>query len=681
MNQVQVLHRFFHRFFPKKYTENPSLSESYKEWEKLSPAEKSELASTYLLEGETYLLKGDLKALQLFEAASILDSTNAELWHRQGLAFFEYGMEKGKENSLLVANKNFKMATSIDPEMGQSWHAWGNVLFELGKFYGEHHYFLEAKEKLQKAISIEHDSLSDLYWDYALIWVQIAEHSGEAVDVRMAIEAFLTAEGHMERTFPEFCQDFGNAYLQLGLLINDSRLISLAVEQFKKTAQILPNPEVWSSLAHAYTELYINTMDEGNFSKANEAYEEAINHNPKDGDTWLHWSQLLGESGKLNKDVKKLRQSIDKCVKAQSLVPDDPEVVGQWVESLSYLGAYTSRLDLLIEAEDKVLLAIDTFGDDPNLWYSYGICLGCFGHYYEDVEYYDLAIEKIQHGLTIDKNHAELWHALASCHGEIGKMLDDPDMLEHASRFYARACELKPLCPALTFDHAVCLMKLAEFLNDQKLLEESLHQFEITLNNQKDALLYHPNWLFEYASALDLMADFKEEESFYIRAVEVLQHVLLIDPDFPRIQFRIGVCFSHLAELTLENSFFQRAINYFRLAAIQDEEDSQLWLEWGLSLIFSAHQSFDVESTRAIYQEAEQKIIRAGQLGNQQAYYHLACLYSLMERYSESFALIEKAQKLDVLPSLEEILEDDWLEGLRATQEFSHFISILEKNR
>lgn len=681
MDQVQVLHRFFHRFFPKKYSESSEISELLRDWEGLEEYEKNELAMQYLIEGETCLLKGDLHALHHFECASILDPSSPDLWYRQGLAFFEYGMEKGKENSLLVAGKNFKMATSLDPEMGQAWQAWGNVLFELGKFYCEHHYFLEAKEKLQQAISIHHEPLAELYWDYALVWVEIAEHSGEAVDVRMAIEAFLTAEGHMEKVYPEFCQDFGNAYLQLGLLINDSRLLSLAVDQFKKATQIFPSCEAWAALAHAHTELYINTMDEEHFTKAHEAYQETLNHDPKDADMWVHWAQLLGESGRLNKDIRKLRQSIDKCIKAHSLLPKDIEVISQWVESLSFLGVFTGRLDYLIEAEEKVHKATDEFGDDPDLWFAHAICLGCYGQYYRDVEYFDLAIEKAQQGLTFDKNHAELWHALAYFHGEIGKILDDPDMLEHASRFYARAAELKPLCPSLTFDHAVCLMKLAEFLNDQKLLQESLNLFEATLNAQKDALLHHPNWLFEYACALDLMGDYKEEESVYIRAIEIFQHVLLIDPDFKDIQFRIGLCFSHLAELTLEHSFFQRAINYFRLAAAQDEENSQMWLEWGLTLIFLAHQSFDTNPSNEFYLKSEQKITKAGQLGNQQAYYHLACLYSLMERYSEAFTLIVKAQKLEVLPPLEEILQDDWLEGLRATQEFSHFISLLEENR
>lgn len=683
MDQIQVLHRFFYKFFPKKYSEAPTLLKEYKDWEKLEENKKNDLAKEFLIRGESRLLNGDLHALQLFESASMLAPSNPEIWYRQGIAFYEYGSQDGKEKALLVSSKNFKMATNLNHNMIDAWRAWGNVLYELGKFHHDHHYFLEAKEKYQKAIALcQECPQPELYWDYALVWTAIAEHSGEAVDVRMALEAFRNAENYQTTPSSDFYNDFGCAYLQMGLLVNDSRLIEQGVKQFKKSLDIYSDScETWSHLAHAYTELYINTMDEGFFSKAHEAYGKVVNFDPKDVEIWLNWAQLLGESGKLNQDAKKLHLSVDKCVKANSLLSDDPQIVGQWVESLSLLAVATNRLDLLVEAEDKIIEMTHHQSDYPDLWYAYGMVMYCFGKYYQDIEYYELANEKLQQGISLDRNHAELWHALAMSHAQIGKIDEDFETLERACRFFTRACELKPACPSLTYDYARCLLKLAEMTEEQKWISKSIHQFEITLQSQKDALLQHPDWLFYYACALDLLGDFTEEEKHFIRASEILQHVLLIDPDFPEIYFRMAITLSHLAEISYEKETFEKALNYFKLAKNQDEEDGSLWLEWGLAYIHYAQLSYDSASMEDLYYEAEQKILIAGKQGNQHAYYHLACLYSLLGRYSESLNLLKKAQTLEILPTLEELLEDDWLEGLRSTQEFSEFLSLIEEKK
>jgi hypothetical protein len=79
-----------------------------------------------------------------------------------------------------------------------------------------------------------------------------------------------------------------------------------------------------------------------------------------------------------------------------------------------------------------------------------------------------------------------------------------------------------------------------------------------------------------------------------------------------------------------------------------------------------------------LYMDAEIKITQAGTLGNVGAYYNLACLYSIVGRTYESMELIQKALFSRSLPSLEELLEDDWLENLRSTSAFVQFFNDLE---
>lgn len=680
--QATPLRRIFARFFPRKAV-STSLPREAIEGDHLPEEQKKELAFRYLAEGEMSLLQGNLRALSCFEASSNLDGQNPQIWYRQGLAFFEYGSEEGKEKALLLASKNFKIATQLNPNYFDAWVAWGNVLLQLGRFHEEHHFLMEAKDKYQKALDHSEgqpkEFLAELYWDYGIAWSEIAQHSGEALDVRLAIEAFQTSKSYQEKPSPEFWNDCGKAYLEMGLLINDSRLYLQSIEHLQHAVAASPQYfDGWMSLAEAYSQLYINTLDDRYVSKASDAYAMASKISPRDPETWLGWGQLLGESGKHSGDPKVLRLSIEKCARAAQLDSEDPCIISQWVESLSTLGMITARLDLIVEAEHKVLKATDQFPDDPDLWHAYGICLIAFGKYYEDADYYELAIEKLQYGLSIDRTDPELWHALGLVHKHYAELTNDEDLIERSHRFLSRAMDLKPSCPALLFDSACCLLQFSEILDDLPTLEQSIILFELLLQNHKDTLLHHPEWLYEYACALEWLGDFTEEEKHYTRAIEIFSHVLLIDPDFPRIHHRTALCYSHLGSITGESEYYRRAIHFFRLAIRQDEENDQIWLDWGVSLIHLAHHTLDSDFMNQLYMDAEVKITKAGRLGNEGAYYTLACLYSILGRTQEGMELIHKALWARSLPPIEELLDDDWLDNLRATPAFAQFLTALE---
>jgi tetratricopeptide (TPR) repeat protein len=649
----------------------------------LPEEQKKELAIRYLAQGEMSLLQGNLNALSCFEAASKLDGDNPQIWYRQGLAFFEYGSEEGKEKALLLSSKNFKIATQLNPSYFDAWVAWGNVLLQLGRFHEEHHYLLEAKEKYQKAINLSEDQpkdgLAELYWDYGIVWSEIAQHSGEALDVRLAIDAFQTSKAYQETPSPEFWNDCGKAYLEMGLLINDARLYLQSIDHLQKAVLAAPNYfDGWMSLAEGFSQLYVNTLDERYVAKASDAYSMASKISPNDAEVWLGWGQLLGESGRHNNDPKTLRLSIEKCARAAQLDSEDPIIISQWVESLSTLGINTGRLDLLIEAEQKVLKATDQFPDDPDLWRAYGICLIALGRYYEDGEYYECAIEKLQYGLSVDRSDPELWHTLGLAHKYYAEFSLDEELIERANRFLAKAMDLKPACPSLLFDAASSLLQFSELLDDLTSLEQAIVLFEMLLQNHKEAILHHPEWLFQYACALEWIGDFTEEESHFVRAIEIFSHVLLIDPDFPAIHHHIALSYVQLAHIGGESEYYKRAIHFYRLAIRQDEENDQVWLDWGINLIHLAHHTLDVDFMNQLYMDAEEKITKSGTLGNYGAYYSLASLYSILGRLQESMELIYKALNARAIPSLEELLEDEWLDNLRATPAFAQFLTALE---
>jgi tetratricopeptide (TPR) repeat protein len=686
MHQVHFIQKLYNKFFPQSFARGVKLTNISSELENLPLEKKKALASELLTKAEEILLKEDLSAIKLFNEAAQLDPSNPLIWYRQGLAFFEFGCQTNKEKALLLASKNFKIAVSLDSEIFDFWWAWGNVLLVLGSQKNEYHYFLEAKKKYKHAIGLSQnqteDILSELYWDYALIFMHIAQHSGEAIDLKKAIEALHKSLIYQKDPSSSFWNDLGNAYLKMGLLINENNLYLQAIDYFKiATQKSKKYIDAWSCIAQAYTQLYINTLDEDYFSLANNHYEISLEINPLDADLWLCWANLLGESGRLNKDTKKLRASIEKCIRAKRRNKNINEIIGQWVESLALLGAYTNRLDLIIEAENKIMKAIDLYSNESDLWYSYGICMAAFAIYYDDIDYDYFAIEKFQIGLSLDRTNSELWTELASTHSRLGKELEDINMLERSVKFFTKAIGLKPVCPALIFDYAKTLTFLAEQTLNQKTLEEAIKQFEIALNLQKNAILSHPDWIFYYGCALDLLGDLFEKENYYLKAIEIFNNVLLVDPDYPKIHFKLALCFSHLLEINAKTEYFEKANNCFKLATKQDKEEDCVWLEWGLTLITYAYENFSKETQKYNYMEAEQKIIKSGQLGNLHAYYYLACLYSLTQRYDEAINFLEKAKNLDMLPPIEEMLDDEWLDNLRATDIFSQFLHEIEKKQ
>lgn len=684
MQQIHFIQKLYSKFFPKNFAKNLKNINTIKNHENLSLQEKKNLSNDLLIKAEEMLSNENLDAINLFNEACLLDPENPFVWYRQGLAFLEYGSIKSRSKALHLASKNFKIASNLDPEVFEFWWAWANVLLMLGNNSEEYSYFLEAKKKYKHAISISSnqskDTMSELYWDYGTVLINISKHSGEAIDLKKAIELLLISYNLQDSHSSKFLYDLGDAYLKMGLLINETNMYLQAINYFKKALEkSTKNLDAWVGLADSYTQLYINTLDEVYFKNANEYYEAAIELNPLDANILLDWAHLLGESGKINKDPKKLRASIEKCIRANRKNKNLSLVIGQWCESLSLLGAYTNRLDLILDAESKIVNATNDNPNESMLWHSYGMCMIAYGIYYNDIDYDYFAIEKFQNGLSLDRTDAELWYETANAHAKIGKIQEHSDMLERSIKFYQKAIDLKPACPMLLFDFAKALTHLGELTSNEKILKEAILRYESALALQKNAILKHPDWLFYFGVALDLLGDLTEKENYYKKAIEIFNSVLLVEPDYPKIHYRLSLCFSHLLETETKLEYLQRANTSFNLAIKQDPEDDEVWLEWGLMLISFANENLSFSEKNDYFLNAEQKISKAGQLGNPHAYYHLACLYSLTNRFDESMKLLNKAKKLDVLPPVDEILEDEWLDNLRSQEMFTEFLYNLEE--
>ncbi|MBS0627406.1 MAG: hypothetical protein JSS09_04270, partial [Verrucomicrobia bacterium] len=143
--------------------------------------------------------------------------------------------------------------------------------------------------------------------------------------------------------------------------------------------------------------------------------------------------------------------------------------------------------------------------------------------------------------------------------------------------------------------------------------------------------------------------------------------------------YHLALTYSHLAELVGENQNFYRALHFFRLATKREEENDLILVDLAVTLINIAQNSGDTTEIASCYQEAENKLILAARAGNLQSYYQLAGLYSLLNDSDQSIAFLKKAYCFNALPSVDEILEDEWLDYTRSSDSFKEFLLGLER--
>lgn len=633
-------------------------------------------AESLIAFGEEKLLHGHFaEGLDAFlKAEAMLGEADPSLYYREGLSFFEYGSEEGREQALLLACKKFKQAHRLDPTDVDILHAWGNTLTLLGERQEEHHYFVDAKDKFEKALGLT-DPSADLLWDYAIIWSYIGDHSGEAVDYQKAIHSFENAIETSEKLPSDFWIDFGGTALSLASMVKDMRQIIKSVSCYKNAiAQDESNFEGWSGLAEALSILYEHSHDEDHFLQANDCFANGSKIAPQESDHWLEWAKFLLGSARRNHDLKRLRACLEKCHRAYACDNENPFTLATWAEALALLGQLTERLDLIYEAENKIAEAFELDEEDPDLWYSLGLCLCCFGAYFNDYDYYYQAIEKFQIGLSIDRSHDQLWHAIANTYAKVGSIEGNSELFIQAMKFYEKAIAASETSTR-HIDYAKTLSKLGELTHEKKWLEQSIYHFEMALSMQKNAVYLHPEWLFCYAATLDMLGDFHDDEKYYTRAIEIFSHVLMVDPDFHHIHHRLAQAFFHLGELLNEIDYFYRSIHHLRLALRHDEDNDQMILDWGIALINIAQHSPLLTDVGQLMNDAEQKVTLAAKLGNPQAYYHLSCLYSLLAQTERSMHFLLKARQFDALPPIDDLLSDEWLENLRSTSEFQEFMT------
>ncbi|MFQ5729692.1 MAG: tetratricopeptide repeat protein, partial [Waddliaceae bacterium] len=614
-------------------------------------------------------------------------SNSPTVMYRQVLAF---GKQSQNAFCLKAAGKVFGKIVEMKPDFFDAWHGWSNTLVRLGVCSNEMSPFQEALSKFSCAEKLTDKicstKLAAYYRDWGACWYFLGKLSGEAYDFRNSINMFHRAS-EFGQNDPRFWNDYGTSLVELSALINKPFLLIKAVELYWKVIKQAPDYyEGWINLGTSLYSLYQIYPQEAYFALANESFDKASKLDPQQADLWIQWGQLHAFRGKITKDIERLQDSCKKFEIADICGPNHHVIFSSWSEALMLIGSWTDDLSLLHKSLKNVIKSLEIQPDNTSVWGLYGRCLNEFGRYFNDENYYLHAIDKFRYGLTLDPQDHLLWYGLALAVFAIGQHRSDMDLIEESAQCCIKVIECGGhALPEFWNDWGIVLMKLAHMTDEKRYIEAALKKFEQAIRLRRESQAREPvdpEWLYNYGCALEFLGDYNDDVALFEQAVQVLKKVLDIDPSYHPVYFNLATVFSHLGELTADLDYFREALKNFERYLSIDIEDDFAWGEWGMTLLNLALLIKDPSMPDEAYRyfcEAENKFMQAVALGNTPALYNLACLYSLAGNDSSSIHFLERAKENQVLPCIDDLLEDEWLEGVRKTPDFRHFLSHIQR--
>lgn len=655
-------------------------------WSAMTTSERDLLAMLFVIQGHKQLKQGDSKVFDSFEIASKIAPTTPIIFFRMGMIL---ALHTKNMRCQMLASEALQTAVTLNPNFFEGWSTLGCVLINMGmnqsdfSLFHDAHQKFEIAEKLLSDVSIEKQA--ELYWQWGNCWAFLGKMSGEAHDFHVALSKYRQAS-EMNIKFAEFWQQYGDALAEMAILMGKTEMFLEASELFRNAIKISPDSfQGWLGLACSYQRLFEFFRDATYFDLANESFTKASEINTDLVDLWLNWGILLAESGKSRNEIDHFYLSFEKFARANACEDNHAVVFSRWGEAQMFCGAYTEKIELLREAETKIIKSLEIQSDNADTWYIYGSCLNEIGRYFSDADYYKQAIEKFNYGLTLNHSHTWLWHGLALSHFAAGELLEDLSYVEKSTRFCGKVLEVSgQQSPQFWNDWGVSLMKLAEMTEDKSYVISAIDKFERAIGKlDDDKYACDIEWLYNYGCALDLLGSFTEDVDSFEKAVHFLNIVVAQDPTYTDARYNLALALSHLGEWTDEVDYLQKASEHFQILLSEDNEIESAWHDWGVTCVHLAILLSDPEHlqlSQKLYVEAENKLTHAVALGSTGAFYSLACLYSLIGNYVAAMHFIAKADQAGALPSIDDIMHDEWLDGLRNTPDFRDFITLLNKD-
>ncbi|MCH9609490.1 MAG: hypothetical protein S4CHLAM45_10120 [Chlamydiales bacterium] len=587
--------------------------------------------------------------------------------------YFTYGKLSFKGRYFLYARDQLSKLEKPD---GKVFHLWGNTLIALGHYIEEDELFEQAIDKYREASRLGGISLK-LLWDWGLAWKELGDLSGEITDFKQAVSCF-------QKCLPfkpldaSFFVDFGKTLLSLSHLSGDPSFVKEAIELFKISLYRNETSEGWVSFARANAKLFELTGERKDFEEADAIFKEAIAAVPERGELWADWGEIFLRSGWQSREFKELESAVEKLTSMKIQECNPIRVTALLSQSLAALGLVLEDLSLLTEAKKRVISSLEMMPDHPSLQFAIGCSFLAHGFYFNDPKEFEKASRLFKKLIEEDGTNSDLWFALFQTYYGWAFAAKEHTLLHEALEMANRLVTLRPFSSFYWMGYGIALVRLSQFeINPQARLEEGIVKFKKSLSIREDF-----ETLFHYAHALDLYADLMGEKSFFEQALEILRMLYQKLPTDLRIVYQLGLTLSHYGEITSEVEHLKEGIDFFEIVSRRETEDDEVLCQLGYAKLLLSELIDDPalpQSAEDLRNEAEIHLTQAAQLGNGDANYHLACLYSLSKNLDEALDRLQRARTSHSLPSIEEIEYDTWLYHLSSSDAFHTFIQSLRE--
>lgn len=653
-------------------------------WKAMTSEERELLAILFVKQGKAQLSKGDKEAAKSFKRAEKVAPKSPMVYYSQAVAY----AAQDDERSLNQALKALEIAVELDDCFINAWHSLGNVNARLGTITGKSHYFYSSDSAFQftfdlaKEAKEEYQAILCCHW--GSLWYEIAKQSGEPSDYVRAVELFRFSQSKGLES-GEFYNTFGRTLRDMGHLLDREDLMEEAKGHFLKAVTLSPEVSLWQfDVACICQELFEDTGNVDLFSESCDHFERTIDLDPDSEIVWCRYGELYSLAGRLSRSAELIEMALKKFERAHEVNPVASFVILRWVESLLNLFSLTEKLEFLNEALKKSISLVRIAPDSPDAWALNGECQLEYGRYFSSKEHFEQAIRILDCGLEKHPTAISILSNLTFACFSYGDLTNDSSFIEKSLNLFYRLSTLHEEPPPQFYcDWGITLMKLGEMTRDKNPIELAIEKFEKAISSKLEedsGEEVDPNWLYNYGCAFDFLGDFYEDPMYYDKAIHVLTHVVQTDPEHFPARFNLAIAFTHLGELSSDPQMFYKAVDQYHFLVHREPEDEMLWNDYGVCLLNLAVITSDPilgKVNKTMYDQAESKLLHAASLGNQGAYYNLGCLYALLNNFEAAMYYLEKGEQCDVLPPLEDILHDEWLENLRNYPPYRSFISRL----
>ncbi len=652
------------------------------------PLEELELLAQLLtLLGSQQLSRGETTAMQTFEQAAKIVNYSSSILYKQAMIYASYSANL---RCLKLAKELLSNILKKEPDFLKARYQHALVLLQIAIIEKETPSIYEASQAFEATFKLitDHSSplidLKNFYWKWGFCLAEMGRIEGEPLDFHQAITKFSIAQKNGLKT-AEFFSDYGLALIDLAMILKNSGYLLEALKYFTELS--LQDPDHfngWFYQACCLQQLNDFHTSLDYLESADSCFGIAAQIDASSSLLWLKWGELEATLGKAKVDFHLMENSWLKFEKSFAIDPTQPLLLNAWAESELFVGVCQEKLELILSCKDRVQKSLYLQSDLPKSWHLLGICLNELGHYFEEETYYLQAIEKFQYGLSLASKDPFLWYGMALAHYALGELKNDRLLIQKATRFCSYTIECGGgMTPQFWNDWGVALLKLGE-MNDQiDYVASAIEKFEKALSFQKNKVgkeLFDLEWAYHHGCALDLMGELSGDHTYFEKSIQVLKQVVQLAPEDKEARYNYALALYHLADALWEVEEYQRAIHQFEILSQNDPEDATIQVDFGVTLTSFAlliRDEHEFEKEKELFSLAEAHLVQGAALGNYQAFYHLAGLYSLNHLFDQSIHCLEKSLFFGCLPPKNEIFRDNWLQEVRQTTAFKQF---LEKN-